>query len=86
MKIQILCIDPWNKILLDNLNISSNLHCTMAQALNKFEFKDFAKMTPSASIFPLSLSNSLSFAQIPLVKFEKNYKNFNFQTYNPFSQ
>ena len=36
--------------------------CTMAQALNKFEFKDFAKMIPSASIRPLSLSNSLNFA------------------------
>ena len=37
-------------------------HCTMAQALNKFGIKDFAKMIPSAPIFPLSLSNSLSFA------------------------
>ena len=37
-------------------------HSAMAQALNKFEFKDFAKMIPSAPIFPLSLSNSLSFA------------------------
>ena len=52
----------------------------MAQVLNKFEFKDFAKMIPSAPIFPLSLSNSLNFAQIPLVEIEKNYKNLNFQT------
>ena len=37
-------------------------HCTMAQALNKFGIKDFAKMIPSAPILPLSLSNSLSFA------------------------
>ena len=58
----------------------------MAQALNKFEIKDFAKMIPSAPIFPLSLSNSLSFALIPLVKIEKYYKKFNFQTLNPFSQ
>ena len=35
---------------------------TMAQALNKFGIKDFAKMIPFAPIFPLSLSNSLSFA------------------------
>ena len=33
----------------------------MAQALNK-GIKDFAKMIPSAPIFPLSLSNSSSFA------------------------
>ena len=58
----------------------------MAQALNKFGIKDFARMIPFAPIFPLSLSNSLSFAWIPLVKIEKNYKNFNFQTSNPFSQ
>ena len=38
------------------------IQCTMAQALNKFGIKDFDKMIPSAPIFPLSLSNSLSFA------------------------
>ena len=43
-------------------------------------------MIPSAPIFPLSLSNSLSFASIPIVKIGKNYENFNFQTLNPFSQ
>ena len=37
--------------------------CTMAQALNKFGIKDFAKIIPTAPIFPLSLSNSLSFAK-----------------------
>ena len=34
--------------------------CTMVQALNKFGIKDFAKMIPSAPIFQLSFSNSLS--------------------------
>ena len=43
-------------------------------------------MIPSASIFPLSLSNSLSFASIPIVKIGKNDENFNFQTLNQFSQ
>ena len=50
-----------NSILTDNANraIQGNvaLHCTMAQALNKFGIKDFAKMIPFAPIFPLSLSN-----------------------------
>jgi len=48
--------------LVSALGLNLVQQCTMAQALNKFEFKDFAKMIPSALIFPLSLSNSLSFA------------------------
>jgi hypothetical protein len=56
-------------LFVDLYAFDSVSHCTMAQALNKFEIKDFAKMIPSAPIFPLSLSNSLSFA---LNSFSKN--------------
>ena len=54
--------------------------------LRNLALQGFAKMIPSAPIFPLSLSNSLSSASIPIVKIGKNYENFNFQTLNPFSQ
>ena len=54
--------------------------------LRNLALQGFAKMIPSAPIFPLSLSNSLSFASIPIVKIGKNDENFNFQTLNPFSQ
>ena len=54
--------------------------------LRNLALQGFAEMIPSAPILPLSLSNSLSFASIPIVKIGKNDENFNFQTLNPFSQ
>ena len=51
----------------------------MAQALNKFGIKDFAKMIPSAPIFPLSLSNSLSFALVKIE--EKKLQQFQFSDF-----
>ena len=77
---------PWLQFAFayDEVSRSNNALCV--KPLRNLAFQGFAKTIPSAPIFPLSLSNSLSFASIPIVKIGKNYENFNFQTLNPFSQ
>ena len=81
----ILLVSYWKRIQFC-LAILKETIALCVKPLRNLALQGFTKMIPSAPIFPLSLSNSLSFASIPIVKIGKNYENFNFQTLTPFSQ